>query len=73
VDRDFRELSYRYQPKHAPDGQPIKLGAVIHNPKRSAAARPAPRDLSARAVRLYHQVSSAPDRDCSIEMRPPRI
>lgn len=22
----LRELTYRYQPKHAPDGQPIRLG-----------------------------------------------
>jgi DNA repair protein RadC len=34
----LRELTYRYQPKYAPDGQPITLGAVIHAPKASAAA-----------------------------------
>jgi DNA repair protein RadC len=34
----LRELTYRYQPKHGPDGQPIRLGAVIRDPKASAAA-----------------------------------
>jgi len=34
----LRELTYRYQPKHAPDGEPIRLGAVIRDPKTSAAA-----------------------------------
>jgi DNA repair protein RadC len=34
----LRELTYRYQLKHAPDGQPIKLGPAIHDPKASAAA-----------------------------------
>jgi DNA repair protein RadC len=33
----LRELTYRYQQKHAPDGQPIRLGAVIRDPKTSAA------------------------------------
>ena len=34
----LRELTYRYRPKHAPDGQPIRLGAVIRDPKTSVAA-----------------------------------
>src|SRR5713101_8458998 len=34
----LRELTYRYQPKRAPDGEPIRLGAVIRDPKTSAAA-----------------------------------
>ena len=34
----LRELTYRYQPKYAPDGQPIRLSEVIGNPKMSAAA-----------------------------------
>src|ERR1700689_5378406 len=34
----LRELTYRYQPKYASDGQPIRLNEVIGHPKMSAAA-----------------------------------